>query len=136
MSDQTRRDWVVTISQAAVALTVPAGIYGDTAKPATLPPGLYSPSTDDLGHALMSANRYHPIPPGCPTDYVRPRSEPLKPLFFSPAEFPAVLRLIHLMLGEVTDGSRVSQEVAEWLDLYLASAEPLREAEMHLDPLH
>ncbi|MGH9651884.1 MAG: gluconate 2-dehydrogenase subunit 3 family protein, partial [Bryobacteraceae bacterium] len=56
--------------------------------------------------------------------------------FFTSAEFPVALRLIHLMLGEVTDGSRVSQEVAEWLDLYFASAEPVQEAEMHLDPLH
>ncbi|HEX7363244.1 MAG TPA: gluconate 2-dehydrogenase subunit 3 family protein [Bryobacteraceae bacterium] len=84
----------------------------------------------------MSADRYHPIPVECPTDYIRPRTGSRQPLFFTSAEFPAVLRLIQLMLGEIKDDARVSQEVAEWFDLYLASAEPVHEAEMHLDPLH
>jgi hypothetical protein len=136
MSDQTRRDWVLTIGQAAVAFTIPASMYGDSPNAAALPPGVYLPSTDHLSHALMSADQYHPIPPGCPTDYVRPTNEPFNRLFFSAAEFPVILRLIQLMLGDVADDARVSQEVVEWFDLHVSSAEGVHQAEMRLDPLH
>ncbi len=135
MSDQTRRDWVFTIGQAAAALSIPARMYGDTPAAAGLPPGVYLPSTDHLGHALMSADRFHPIPPGCPTDYVRPANQPFKPLFFSAEEFPVVLRLTQLMLGDDAHAS-VSQEVAEWFDLYVSSAGDVRRAELNVDPLY
>jgi hypothetical protein len=110
-------------------------MYGDAPAAAGLPPGVYLPSTDHLGHALMSAERFHPIPPGCPTDYVRPTDQPFKPLFFSAEEFPVVLRLTQLLLGDDADAS-VSQEVAEWFDLYVSSAGDVRRAELNLDPLY
>src|ERR1700747_2890446 len=117
MADQTRRDWVITISRSAAGLGIAWRAWGDATLPAPLPPGVYLPSTDHLGHALMSADRYHPAPPGCPTEYVRPSSGPFEPQFFSSLEFPVVRRLTQLLLGETSDQSAVSQEVAEWIDL-------------------
>jgi hypothetical protein len=99
-----------------------------------LPPGLYGPSSDHLGHALMSAEQFHPIPPGCPTDYVRPRSGAFEPLFFNASEFPIVRRLTELLLGEMAPG--LSQEITEWIDLRVASSRGVRRAERRLQPLH
>jgi len=134
MRDQTRRDWVLTISgTAAAGLGVAWTAHGDAL---TLPPGVYLPSTDHLGHALMSADQYHPIPPGCPTDYVSPPSGSFQPLFFSKLEFPAIHRLTALMLGEVSGNSSVIQEVSEWIDLRLSTAAAVQAAELRLQPLH
>ena len=135
MSDQTRRDYVFTIFQTAAALAIPARVYADAPAEVILPPGVYLPSSAHLGHALMSDDRFHPIPPGCPTDYVRPTNGPFNPLFFSAAEFPVVLRLTQLMLGEMSDVG-VSRDVAEWFDLYVASADGVRQAELKLSTLH
>ena len=135
MSDQTRRNWVFTIGQAAAALAIPARVYADARAEVVLPPGVYVPSAAHLGDALMSDDRFRPIPSGCPTDYVRSTNEPFKPLFFSAAEFPVVLRLTQLMLGDIAD-SGVSQEVAEWFDLYISSADGVHQAALSLSPLH
>jgi gluconate 2-dehydrogenase subunit 3-like protein len=134
MIDHTRRGWLVTISQAAVGLGVAGNIPGDAAETATLPPGVYRPSTDHLSHALMSAERFHPIPPGCPTDYVRPSTGPFEPLFFSASEFSGIRRLTQLMLADTSENAAVSQEVAEWIDLRVSSAEAVRKAAAALDP--
>jgi Gluconate 2-dehydrogenase subunit 3 len=135
MSNQTRRDWVLTIGQAAAALAIPSRVYADTPAEVPLPPGVYLPSADHLGHALMSADRFHSISPGCPTDYIRPTNTPFSPLFFSAAEFPVVLRLTQLLLDDISDAG-VSQEVAEWFDLYVSSADGVRQAELNLSSLH
>jgi hypothetical protein len=126
---------MVTISQAAVGLGMAGSIQGDTGE-AVLPPGVYRPSTDHLSHALMSAERFHPIPPGCPTDYVRPRTEPFEPLFFSASEFPVIRRLTALMLADTSENAAISQEVAEWIDLRVSSAEGVREAASAIHPLY
>jgi hypothetical protein len=100
-----------------------------------LPPGVYDPSTDHLSHALMSAEQYHPIPPGCPTDYIRPSDGPFKPLFFSATQFPLIVGITHRLLGATSAETVFSQEVAEWIDLRVASAPGIRQAEEHLDAL-
>jgi hypothetical protein len=127
---------MVTISQAAVGLSIAADIRGEVSESALLPPGVYRPSTDHLSHALMSAERFHPIPPGCPTDYVRPSTGPFEPLFFSASEFPIIRRLTQLLLGETSERSAVGQEVAEWIDLRVSSAEDVRKAAAALNPLY
>lgn len=126
----------MTIGQATIGLGVAGSIEANTAETAALPPGLYRPSRDHLSHALMSAEQFHPVPPGCPTDYIRPLHGPFRPLFFSAAEFSVIRRLTQLLLDETTDNSAISQEVAEWIDLRASGAEDVRHAAATLDPLH
>ena len=135
--DVTRRDWLVTISGAAVAGLTVAEMEGAGAQP--LPPGLYEASTDHLGHALMSAGRYRSIPEGCPTDYVRPRTKSYEPQYFSTADFAIIRRVTELLLGEMPENGgnkEIAQEVAEWIDLRVASAAGVRDAAGQLDPLY
>ncbi|MFZ0593162.1 MAG: gluconate 2-dehydrogenase subunit 3 family protein [Bryobacteraceae bacterium] len=132
-SNVSRRAAIVAIGQAATGFGLSTSILADTKNTLELPPGIYQASRDHLGHALMSVGRFHPIPPGCPTDYIRPRMEPFTPLFFSPADFAVVRRLTELVLGG--NGSSV-QEVAEWVDLRVAIATDVREAARRLNPLH
>jgi gluconate 2-dehydrogenase subunit 3-like protein len=134
MSDQTRRSWMVTISQTAVGLGLSGRLQAAVPHEFNLPPGLYEPSSNHLGHALMSAEPFHPMPPGCPTDYVRPRTGPFTSLFFTASEFALVRRLTDLLIGEVSGG--VSQELAEWIDLRVSNAGAAREAALRLHPLH
>jgi hypothetical protein len=139
MSDQTRRDWIVTISQAAVGLELSGRAGAAVPSADQLPPGLYTPSRDHLSHALMSTGRFHPVVPDCPTDYIRPRSEPFKPLFFSASEFVSILRLTGLMLGEAprndeNGGQNITREIAEWIDLRVWSAGGVREAALRMHP--
>jgi hypothetical protein len=134
MIDRTRRGWLVTITQAAVGLGVAGSIEADTGKTAALPAGVYRPSRDHLSHALMSAEQFHPIPPGCPTDYLRPSNGPFKPLFFFASEFPVIHRLTQLLLDDTSETGGVSQEVAEWIDLRASSGESVRAAAAALNP--
>ncbi len=134
-TEQTRRDWVFAISRAAAAgLGMAWTGWGEgTAAATVLPPGVYLPSTDHLGHALMSADRYRPIPAGCPTDYVRPGNGPYLPQFFSDPEFAMVRRMVELMLG---DSSSVCQEITEWIDLIVSEQHDVQSAEQKVDPLY
>ena len=137
MSDQTRRDWMVIIGQAAVGLELSGRTQAAVQSADQLPPGLYQPSADHLSHALMSGGQFHPIPPECPTDYIRPRSGPFNPLFFSASEFASIRRLAGLLLGEVSrsdDQEGVSQEIAEWIDLRVWSGDGVREAALQMHP--
>lgn len=83
----------------------------------------------------MSADRFRPIPPDCPTDYVRPPHEPFRPLFFSQPDFLVVGQLIGMLLGEAGEAS-ISQEIAQWVDLRVASAKSEQEAIEALRPSH
>lgn len=130
---------MVTISQAAVGLGLSGNMQADTQDAHQLPPGLYHPSADHLSHALMSTEQFHPVAPGCPTDYIRPRSGPFKPLFFSDSEFATIRRLTELLMGEDSksdhnDGQSATQEVAEWIDLRVWSAGGVREAALRIHP--
>jgi hypothetical protein len=141
MTDQTRRSWMVTISQAAVGLGLSGSTQAHTQPPQQLPPGLYLPSSDHLSHALMSTEEFHPVPPGCPTDYIVPRTGPFNPLFFSASEFAVIRRLTGLLLGEVSthdenDHQGAAQDVAEWIDLRVWSAGGVREAALRIHPLY
>jgi len=142
--DITRREWLLRLGGAAVLMGfqgVPvAGEAGPTpSEAAQLPPGLYDPSEDHMTHALTSDARFFPIPPGSPTDFVRPPSGPFQPQFFSPAEFPVVQRLVALVLGESGEGVEAKatiSEVSEWIDLEVFNAAAVREAALNLSPQH
>ena len=137
-SELTRRLWILGLGETALGMGL-AGAFGTHTGEATpLPPGLYEPLTDHLGHALHSAGRFHPIPPDSPTDYVRPRSEPFQPQFFSRAEFAVIRRVTQLLLGEEATGNDaqegIVEEVAEWIDLSVFSSAGIRQAVLSLDP--
>jgi Gluconate 2-dehydrogenase subunit 3 len=135
MDEQTRRNWLVTIGTTATALGIAR--TGLSKPDAFLPPGVYQPSTDHLSHALMSSGKYHAITPGCPTDYVLPSSGSSKLLLFSADEFQLIRRLTELLLGEESnDTHSVSLEVAEWIDLRVASSDGVRDAMARLDPAY
>jgi hypothetical protein len=137
----TRRLWILGISETAFGLGF-AGVMGaDASQLVSLPPGLYQPLTDHLGHALESAGRFHPIPSGSQTDYVRPRTGPFEPLFFSPEEIAIIRRLTELILGEGSGAGKdgrasVGEEVAEWIDLRAFSSAGTRGAASALDQSH
>lgn len=137
MSEQSRRSWIVTISQAAIGVGI-AGNCDAAVKTGLepLPPGLYTASTDHLGHALMRAEQFHLIVPNCPTDYVRPRMAAFKPSFFSESQFATVQRLAVLLLGEAEPDSTGSSapEVAEWIDLTVASSSGVEQAAARIEP--
>ncbi len=155
-ADLTRREWLLRLGET-VALMGFSGVAGQAEGAAAsllvvsaqsaLPPGLYEPSSDHLSHALMADDQFHPIPPGSQTAYVRPRSGPFRPQFFSPSEFQIVRQIVGLMLGDVAELSsagnaekktapQIVDEVAEWLDLTVLSAAEVREAARRMTPEH
>ncbi|HEV2699301.1 MAG TPA: gluconate 2-dehydrogenase subunit 3 family protein [Terriglobales bacterium] len=143
VSDEfTRRQWLLKLGQAAAV----AGFSGVVPELATvlanaegqqmtgLPPGLYYPSADHLGHALGHIGSIRAIPRGSETDYIQLASSPFHPQFFSDQEFQIVKRIVDILLGKVNPGA-LSQTV-QWLDLQFYSLAGVREAALHLDPLH
>ena len=136
----TRREWLVSLGSAVVLSGFP-GAPGQAreelpAAGAALPPGLYQPSFDHLAHALASEDPFLPIPRGTETEYLRPRSGPFTPQAFAQEEFPVVRRLVEIVLGEDLKNSSekpgrgapasIYDEVAEWIDLVVASAPGIR----------
>jgi hypothetical protein len=141
MRDETRRTWFVVISQAAVGCAVANQLSPFSPDASSLPPGLYVASKDHLGHALMSAEGFHPIPADCPTDYVRPPNGPFKPSFFDDSQFAMVLGVVALLLGEVSENGRPEtnltvREVGQWVDLRFANTSALRDAARGMHPSH
>jgi hypothetical protein len=136
----TRREWLVSLGSAVVL----SGFRGSAGQPrqeshavgAPLPPGLYEPSLDHLSHALASEDRFLPIFPGADTEYLRPAPGPFVPQAFAQEEFPVVRRLVEIILGEDLKNSSempglgapasIYDEVAEWIDLAVASAPGIR----------
>ncbi len=136
-SGVSRRKWLIDVGKAAALVgiagksvpldaEVAAGIPTPETKPESLPPGLYRPSSEHLGMALGDDSRFHPVPPGCQVDFIRPRNGPYEPQFFSHDEYNVIHRLTALMLGEPAGSSAESakpsdgnivDEVAEWVDL-------------------
>ena len=137
----TRREWLLSLG-SAVVLAGYSGAPGEAATQSAapgasaLPPGLFLPSLDHLTHALTSDDPFHPIPPGAETEYVRPRSGPFVPQAFAREEFPVIRRLVEIILGEDLKNSEetpvpgapasICDEVAEWIDLVVASAPAVR----------
>ena len=103
---------------------------------AALPPGLFEPSFDHLSHALAHEEPFLPVPPGTETEYPRQRLGTLVPQGFTQEEFAVVRRLVEIILGEdlkrssekPAEGAPASiyDEVAEWIDLVVASAPGIR----------
>lgn len=144
----SRREWLIDVGKAAAlagiagkAIPLSAeGLAGDPASETgqeSLPPGLYRPSPEHLGHALGNDMRFHPIPPGCEVDFIRPSKGPFEPQFFSREEYKVVRRLTALMLGEPAESSgesvqstdgNIVDEVGEWIDLHAYSFAGVREA--------
>ena len=151
----TRREWLLKLGEAAVLLGCSGQMLETTghatqvpANAVQFPPGLYEASNDHLSHALTADSPFVRIPPGSETDYVRPTNGPFQPQFFEPEEFRTARRIVELMLGEATGSNSTSSErrshdildisgaVAEWIDLSLSSAGPVREAARGLAPEH
>jgi len=142
--DITRREWLLRLGGTAVLM----GFQGvPVASPSTsaareadqLPPGLYDPSEDHMTHALMSDQRYYPIPAGSETDFLRQPSGPFHPQFFSPAEFQAVKHLVATILGESVGSTEMEAtvlEIAEWIDLEVFNSAAVRQAALDLSPQH
>ena len=144
----TRREWLLSLGSAVVLSGYSGAPMEATQEtqsgPAAdlLPPGLYLPSPDHLAHALTIDDPFHPIPPGSETEYVRPRLGPFVPQAFTPDEFPVIRRLVEIILGEdLRDANEprvpgapesIYDEVAEWIDLVVASAPAVRAAALSL----
>jgi hypothetical protein len=143
----TRREWLLSLGSAVVLAGysgAPGAAAMQSAAPgaSALPPGVYLPSLDHLTHALTSDNPFHPVPPGAETEYVRPRSGPFVPQAFAHEEFPVIRRLVEIILGEDLKNSEetpapgapasIGDEVAEWIDLVVASAPTVRALALNL----
>ncbi|HTV55302.1 MAG TPA: gluconate 2-dehydrogenase subunit 3 family protein, partial [Terriglobia bacterium] len=146
------------LGAAALIAGLPAELErGDAAEGTVagepLPPGLYLPSSERLGHVLSSDELFHAIPAGSQTDYARPVSGLFRPTFFSEHEFQVVRRLVRLILGlpsrevsqasqnganESAEGKREDtvESVAQWIDVQMASAAAVRNAARSLSPEH
>jgi hypothetical protein len=139
--DLTRRAWLLRLGEvtalAGIAGLVPdlagAMTLGVQAAAAGLPPGLYDPSVEHLGHVL-AARDAPVVPPGAETDFAVPRRGPFQPLFFSHHELDVVTRLVTVLLGTV-DARALSEAIA-WIDLRLQSDASIRQAARTLDPSH
>ncbi len=151
MNAMTRREWLQGLSGAALAAgwpAVPSGVQpaaGGAPKAATLPPGLYTPSPEHLGHALESDGLTPATPPGSQTDYVHLLAGAFKPAFFSQTELAVIRRMVEIVLElhPGTDdqpggsgGEDVVAEVTRWIDLRAASAAPVRTAARAISPQH
>ncbi|MGH9398157.1 MAG: gluconate 2-dehydrogenase subunit 3 family protein [Terriglobia bacterium] len=149
----TRREWLRGLGGAALAAGLPAIPCMATAAPAQgsstrviLPPGLYAPSSEHLGHALENDGLFHAIPLGSETDYVRPLPAQFKPALFSQSEFQMVRQLVGVLLGlpapaeNIKSGQEdkgdVVEAIAQWIDLRVASATGVSEAARALSPEH
>lgn len=134
----TRRQWLLrlgeTVALAGISGLVPdtsLRIFADEPLHAGLPAGVYEPSSDALVHALSHKASAPPI--GSETDYVQP-GVPYQLQFFSPEDFRSVTSLVSSLLGDVEKNA--SKDAAHWVDLWLHSAQEVREAARNLDPLH
>jgi gluconate 2-dehydrogenase subunit 3-like protein len=139
--DLTRREWLLRLGEVTVLAGI-AGLVPDLAGAMTLtiqnaaaglPPGLYEPSFEHLGH-LLAARQAPLVPRGAETDFAVPVRGPFRPVFFSQHELDVVTRLAAVLLGKV-DARALSETIA-WLDLRLQSDAGIRHAARTLDPSH
>src|SRR5262245_15485645 len=144
----SRREWLLNLG-STIALVGFQGIPSLPAQDfsvAPLPPGLFQPSLDHLNHAMGSEGLYFPAPAGSQTEYVLPRSAPFVPQALSAEEFRLVRRLVEILLGDdiataakqgvSSADPRIYEEVAEWIDLVVASAAGTRQAAQRLTTEH
>ena len=121
----TRRRWLMKLGGGVVL----AGWAGADLDAAKLPPGIYEASRKHLGHALEG----HPVASSGETELVELRAAALQPAFFSRDEYPAILRLTAVLLGE-TPETPVVREIAQWIDLTVSEAAAVRTAALALSP--
>lgn len=122
----TRR-WLLQLGGGVVL----AGWSGIDLDATELPPGLYEPSREHLGHALAG----HPVSDGGETELFQLPAATFQAAFFSRDEYETLLRLTALMLGE-TPETHVVREIAEWIDLTVSDAEAVRSAALALSKPH
>jgi len=131
----TRRTWLVTIGQAAAGASLAEQLPWLSSGYPSLPPGVYLPSRDHLSHALMSSEEFHSLPPGCPTDYVRPQSGHYTPVFFNGHDFAVIRRLIELLVGSEGEEFGELAGIAQWVDLRVGSDAAARNAWLRLNSI-
>jgi len=124
---QTRRQWLLQVGGG----TVLAGWTGVDLGAAELPPGVYEPSRDHLGHALAG----NPVSPGGDTELVQIRTGTFQPAFFQPNQYRVLRQLTGIILGESADAAIV-REIAEWIDLTVFDAAAVRAAARAFSPPH
>ena len=134
----TRRQWLLRLGEMVVLAGV-SGLIPESAlliaqENTALPPGLYVPSASDLVHALSGGHHALTPPQESETDYAQPSGSPFQPQFFSQQEFRLVTRIVEIMLGNV-DSDALAQ-TTQWIDLWFSSADGVRNAAQHLDPMH
>src|SRR3954462_10588983 len=95
----TRRQWLLRLGEmaalAGISGLVPesaACALGSEEQYASLPPGLYEPSAENLVHVLGKGHRMSP-PAGSETEYVQADAFATGPQFFSPDEFRIITRV-------------------------------------------
>ena len=149
-SSLTRREWLHRLGPAVVLSNFPGllqrGLREVQTDQGTWPRGLYVPSFEHLSHVLANEAAFVNVPPGSDTEYVRPQVVPFAPQGFAPTEFQVIRRLTEIILGEDLNNSRGKQEhgappsiydeVAEWIDLVVASAPKTREMARNLSAEH
>jgi len=123
----TRRQWFLQLGGGMVL----AGWSAADLEGAELPPGIYEPSREHLGHALAG----QPVANGGETELIQPRPATFQPAFFSPDDFRTILRLTALMLGEAPE-TPVVREIGEWIDLTVSEAAAVRAAARSLSAAH
>jgi hypothetical protein len=123
----TRRQWLLQLGGGVVL----AGWSAADLDAAGLPPGVYEPSREHLGHALAG----QPVANGGETELVQPRPATFQPAFFSPDDFRTIMRLTALILGEAPE-TPVFREIAEWIDLTVSEAAAVRAAARSLSAAH
>lgn len=155
-SSLTRRQWFLRLGEAAVL----AGFSGVAAEDLSaidapeitteaahvLPPGLYGPSPAHMAHALTRDQRFISPPPGSETEYVTPNSGTFEPAFFSHEDYRVVRQLVRVMLNSPGEGpppagiaavpDETVDEIAQWIDLVVREAGPVREAARALSAQH
>jgi hypothetical protein len=121
----TRRQWMLRVGGGVVL----AGWSDVDLTAAELPPGVYEPSREHLGHALAG----HPVGAGGETDLVQLRGAAFQPAFFQPDQYRTLVHLTSIVLGESPDAPIV-HEIAEWIDLTVSESAAVRAAARALSP--
>jgi hypothetical protein len=139
-SEITRRQWLLRLGEMAALAGISGWVpeaatfaFGSEEQYASLPPGLYEPSAENLVHVLGKGHQVSP-PAGSETEYVQADAFAAGPQFFSQDEFRIITRVVEILLGKVS--SEALLQSSWWVDLWFRSAEHVRQAARNLDPLH
>ena len=123
----TRRQWLMRVGGGVVL----AGWSDVDLTAAELPPGVYEPSREHLGHALAG----HPVADGGETELAQVRGTAFQPAFFQPDQYRTLVQLAGILLGE-SPNVPIVHEIAEWIDLTVFESAAIRAAARALSPAH